>query len=245
MNNLYQKQILTQIEYAINKAKVIGDLTNPSLKGRFREILIRDLLEPLLPNDIGVVNGVILTHNNKQSKEQDIVIYDKQILPPILIEEKSGFFPIESALYTIEIKSILNSYELKKSYESALDLLSFNYLSGKYDGDKQIENDKILCSASTIFAFSSDLKSDSTNELLRYESIRKSVSSNLKDTSPAIKSFCILNRGCWAYNNIKGWQFSGTDNKYREVLLFLSVIMNSYHKIRENRGEPRLGHYLI
>ena len=37
MNKLYQKIIITQINYAIAKAEAIGDLKNPGLKGRLRK----------------------------------------------------------------------------------------------------------------------------------------------------------------------------------------------------------------
>lgn len=239
MNNLYQKIIIAKVKNAIACAEAIGDLNNPLLKGRFREILIKDLFIPLLPSDIGVGNGVIITYDNKQSKEQDIVIYDRQILPPLLMEQNKGIFPIESVMYSIEIKSILNSAELIKSHESALDLSTFKYLTGQYDSiDKPIKKYNTYCLNSVLFAFSSDLTGDINDEIKRYDRIRKS-------SFRALKAICILNKGYWYYKETKGWVTFKTDSQYMEILGFLSGIMNTYRLIRKSRFEPRLGHYII
>ncbi len=244
MNKLYKKQIVSKIDSAISKANAIGDLKNPGLKGKFREVLIRDLFEPLLPSDIGVGNGVILTYNDKQSKEQDIIIYDKQILPPVLIEKKSGLFPIESVLFTIEIKSEINAGELSKSIKSAIDLSSLEYVTGDYNGDVPITKKEILRSIPTIFAFSSDLKSDKVSELNRYHRINNDICKSFKINYPAIKCICILGKVCWVYNNGK-WVSIDADDDHMEVVSFLSLIMHTYKMISKSRGEPRLGNYLL
>ena len=119
MNNIYRDLILARIHAGIAAAEAVQNMKHKGLKGQLREIVIRDILRPLLPSDIGVGTGEIISYDNKQSREQDIVIFDKRILPPILAEQVHGIFPIESVLYTIEVKSILTANEIKKSHRSA------------------------------------------------------------------------------------------------------------------------------
>jgi len=237
MNKTYRNLILAKIKSVVEHAKAVGGIGNPALKGQLRESLIRDLFRPLLPADIGVGTGEIITSYDKKSKEQDIVIFDKQILPPILLEEKKGIFPVESVLYTIEVKSVLNSSELKKSHASALELFDFKYLTGLHAWGKPVPTD-IDRLNSTLFAFSSDLKSNKNEEIKRYNKIRK-------DDYPALKAICVLNKGYWYWKDNKEWDTFQYDYPYHEVVSFISGIMNSYYLIRETRRNPKFGEYLL
>jgi hypothetical protein len=98
MNTAYRDLILARVQAAIGAARASTGITHSGLKGQLREIVIRDLLRPLLPADVGVGTGLIISSDNQESKEQDILLYDKRILPPVVFEEYRGMFPIESVL---------------------------------------------------------------------------------------------------------------------------------------------------
>ena len=119
MNTVYREIIRARAEAAIGAARAVTGIGHTGLKGQLREIVIRDLLRPLFPSDIGLGTGVIITAANQQSQEQDVVVFDKSIVPPILLEGATGLFPIESVIYGIEIKSKLTATELKSSIDSA------------------------------------------------------------------------------------------------------------------------------
>src|SRR3989304_5727458 len=98
MNITYRDLVLARIKGVIEHAKATTTVQHQGLKGTLREILIRDLFRPLLPTDIGVGTGEIISAGGKKSRQQDVVIFDRRILPPILFEDFTGIFPVESVL---------------------------------------------------------------------------------------------------------------------------------------------------
>lgn len=49
----------------------------------YRERIVSDLLKPFLPSRLAVGTGFIITHQNKQSTQCDLIIYDKENTPVI------------------------------------------------------------------------------------------------------------------------------------------------------------------
>jgi len=77
------------------------------VKGRLRELVIDQLLRPVLPPSFGLGAGIIMDSHGNSSGEIDVVIFNKDILPPLLFNEREGVFPVEACLYAIEVKSTL------------------------------------------------------------------------------------------------------------------------------------------
>ena len=119
MNRAYHDQTLVRIKSGIAAAEAARRVTHQGLKGQLREIFIRQLLRPLLPVYIGLGTGQIISSHDKYSPQQDVVVYDTRLLPPFLADPSVGLFPIESVLYAIEVKSELNSAELRKAHQNA------------------------------------------------------------------------------------------------------------------------------
>src|ERR1017187_4156078 len=95
MNDLYRNLILARIRGAVTMAEAYAGIEHSLLKGELRETVIRELFRPLFPADIGVGTGVIVSaEENEQSPQQDVVIYDRSILPPLLAEVATGLFPL-------------------------------------------------------------------------------------------------------------------------------------------------------
>ena len=237
MNTVYRDLILARVQAAVAAAKAVTDITHKGLKGKLREIVVRDLLYPLLPSDVGLGTGEIISADNRQSKEQDVVIFDRRILPPILLEKSTGIFPIESVLYAIEVKTKITTDEIRTSHRSATELMGFRYQSGDYDQfDKPTEHivGKLI---SCVFAFDTDLTLEGKNEVERYDEIRGSE-------YPAIPVICVVGRGYWYWfqNKWKTWERT---YEFEEVVGFIAGVMNTYRMIAATRKEPRLGHYLI
>src|SRR5262245_11761145 len=119
MNKLYRDLILVHAEAAVSGARTAASINHPVLKGELCEIVMRDLLRPLLPADIALGTGVIVTANNIQSPQQDVLLIDRSIVPPVVFEGATGIFPIESVLLAIEIKKKLTARELRTSITNA------------------------------------------------------------------------------------------------------------------------------
>jgi len=99
MNVVYRDLILARAQAAIGAAKAATGVGHSGLKGQLREIVIRDLLRPLFPSDIGLGTGEIITADNQRSRQQDIVVFDKSIVPPVLLEGTTGVPSRVGALY--------------------------------------------------------------------------------------------------------------------------------------------------
>lgn len=104
MNTLYRGLILARARTAIDAARAVTGIGHQGLKGQLREIVVRDLLQPLFPSDVGLGTGEIITAFDQRSSQQDVVVFDRSIVPPILLEGTTGVFPVESVLFAIEIQ---------------------------------------------------------------------------------------------------------------------------------------------
>ena len=111
------------------KCLSIKDLQHNLSKGEFRELFVNDLLSNFLSTQFGVGSGVIVDSNGNQSKQVDIIIYDRRIIPPIIQNGNLGVYPIEGVLCIVEVKSNLTKEELEqteKNFEHLDKELSFN-----------------------------------------------------------------------------------------------------------------------
>jgi len=240
MESIYSTLTRSRIAAAVGAARALKGTEHKGLKGQLREIVIRDLLRPLFPADIGAGTGEVITADGHQSRQQDVVVFDRRILPPILFEQAYGFFPLESVLVCIEVKSNLTAGELRAAHRNALELESLctRGLAGSHDADDKPEATESRYLAPCLFAFGSDLTGRGKSEVERYDEIRAATA-----TDPALRAICVVGTGYWAWKS--GWgTFSDIDYPYGEVLAFVSVILNSYKVISQSRGEPRLGYYL-
>jgi hypothetical protein len=236
--NPYQAVLRSRIAAAIGEARAASSLTHPGLKGTILEILIGKLFKPLLPSDVGVGTGQIINaHNAAVSGQVDIVIYDQSILPPVLIDEKTGIFPIEAVLFAIEVKTKLTATELSKAHDAAKLLdTEFKYLPGLRDFYGKVVNHPFGKVESVILALESDLVENGLDEAKRYQSI-------YGDGEPFVRAICVAGRGHWSFRQNKWFRFKG-DDQFDEVLLFIGAIMNTYKTLALSRQYPKLGKYI-
>jgi hypothetical protein len=102
--------------------------------GGTREEIIKSLLSTVVPSSRKIATrGFILNANNKTSKEQDLIIYSAADTP-ILTLENTKFFPIETVVCVVQVKSVIQSKkELKKILEDLSEV-------------KKLRSDMGLCS---------------------------------------------------------------------------------------------------
>ncbi|MGX1198495.1 DUF6602 domain-containing protein [Parvibaculum sp. MBR-TMA-1.3b-4.2] len=114
------------LEYLQNLARrlvlefeVAGHAGTPGLVGAAREHPARAQLERILPGNVGVGSGIVVDSYGGQSKQQDVVIYEKHICPVFTYNDtpEATHFPVEGVIAVGEIKSTLNSATLKDAFE--------------------------------------------------------------------------------------------------------------------------------
>lgn len=237
MATVYRDMFRERVLTAVATARAAHRVSHAGLKGQMREILVRDLLRPLLPMYIGIGSGAVISHNGEQSPQQDIVIYDTRLLPPLMADPNLGLFPKESVLYCIEVKSKLTLEEIRKAHSAALKIKNLPLVSGHYDVDDIPQETQVLAVYPTLFAFDSDLTTGGQTEIERYNAL-------LAGSKPALLNICVVGRGFWAWFN-DHWEIGASSDSHEEVTLQLISIFNNYGKIALSRGLPRLEAYLL
>ena len=112
------------LEGIIAQASSLGPITNPTLKGELRELLIVDIFSRffLFP-DFGIGTGQIINQKEELSHQIDIIIYDKRILPPFVQYKNLGLYPAEAVIAIIEVKSQLSKENIIKTSKKNRKLL--------------------------------------------------------------------------------------------------------------------------
>lgn len=238
--NQYQEVLRGKISAAIAEARTASAFTHQGVKGKVLEILISKLFKPLLPSDIGIGTGQIVEQSGEMiSPEMDIVLYDRSIVPPILIDGNIGMFPIEAVLYTIEVKTTLTATDIASAHDAAKNLTEFRYIPGLKNPDGSDQHHSIEKVRSVVFSLNSDLTGSKLNEAARYEKIYKA-----KEEPPYIRAICVSGREYW-YDNGERWVSLQVREEYDEILSFIGGVTNTYKDIAKSRHHPLLGYYII
>ena len=91
-------------------------------RGAVRERIVTKFLRPFLPPCYGLDSGEVFSADGLQSAQIDIVIYDAIFSTILFRGEETCLFPAESVFGSIEVKSHLNSNELKASIDNIASL---------------------------------------------------------------------------------------------------------------------------
>ena len=113
---------LSHIEKALitNISEILGTVPHPGEKGSEIENKIREVLTSILPEKIGVSSGFVIDSDGNESKQMDIILYDKMNTPKIRSGDNGEIFPVELTYFCGEVKSILDSQALEDSFEKCL-----------------------------------------------------------------------------------------------------------------------------
>jgi hypothetical protein len=217
-NRLFRARLINSIRHAINEAGIVGSVQHPGLIGRYRELLAANILRPMLPMDYALGTGKIVDSIGSMTSEVDLVIFNRNAIPPILWSERDGIFPVESCLYAIEVKSRLSATEIQDSIakaRQALLLKQRNFYTPGYELSKTE-----LCFA--LFAFDSD-KESVEQEILRYCQY-----DSAGRTDPAVNVICVAGKSYGSFDPVtKQWRGrSGTD-EFDETIEFVAGLVNT------------------
>jgi len=94
-------------------------LSHPVAKGDASELEWIDMLSAYLPNRYCADKAFVIDYEGSISDQIDIVIYDRHYSPFILRQNGSTYIPAESVYVIIEVKSTLNSSNIKYAAKKA------------------------------------------------------------------------------------------------------------------------------
>jgi hypothetical protein len=148
---------------------------------------------PRFPSNFGDATGVIVSaHDERQSAQQDIIVFDRRILPPVLFEGGPAIIPAESVLATIEVKSTLNATELHKADENARSVSRLDLALDIETAtlDKGQPTGTVPYTPTLLFALESDLTGDGITEKQRYERM-------IGEKPPRLSAICVAGKASW------------------------------------------------
>jgi hypothetical protein len=240
------------IQLSLNEEKV----QHAGLRGRLRELLIDNILTPWLPPYVLSGTGTIIEAENlkRESTQDDIILFDKTLAPPILgsNNSKDGIFLFNSVLARIEVKSTATRGDMKDFAETSLEISKLNFTVGpnfraNYFGTFNL-----------FFAFKSDSDPDNKKpnfELKRLIDVMNEL--NIDPLSGVISMVCIVGKGFWKIGlkedgKSKTWQKLNSNDSLDQIAWFVGCVSNSCfnaHVQRQGREsdmslESGIGMYL-
>lgn len=234
------------------------NIQHMGLRGRFRELLIDNLLSPWLPPYAACGTGMVVDVKDhvRESTQDDIIIFDKSLVPSVLASTGApdGVFPLDGVLARIEVKSTLTRSALKDAIVAANEINKMEF-AGSSPGVFPLP-------INLVFAYKSDLKGNSIDELYRMLDLSKELGLHYSGACPELPSpisgLCVCNRGFWAYGNsdtIKTTSYLEAiiQQPYDELVMFVGAVSNSCfnnHIARQGRDpqkavEGGIGRYIL
>jgi hypothetical protein len=162
------KKFNNKITTLKNEFEVHKDIVHQGVKGGLNENELSSLIKDVIPQKYRLTKGVIENAGGEQSNETDLLIYDDEVLP-LYMKHDLTFVPVEAVKYNFEVKSKLDSTELKTTI-------------GKFERFKRLGGN----SPTVLFAFSSDMKGSELNRL------RKNDAGFF--INPVISVLCVSNK---------------------------------------------------
>ena len=132
-NALFEEQAETFISSFLATSKRVfidtntGKIYHTGEFGRYRETVTKDFLRFVIPRNVDIASGFIITSTNNRSTQCDIILFDKMVTPLYRDDDRQVFFPIETVCGIGEVKSTLS----KSEFTLALNKLARNKALGE------------------------------------------------------------------------------------------------------------------
>jgi hypothetical protein len=243
-NSLVHGSFELRVKAALANADHATAIRHPGLKGELREILVRELLQPLLPPTFAFGTGKIIDSQGGESDQIDVVIYDRAVLPPILFSERAldGLFPIEACVYAIEVKSKMTSDTWRKASANAASINRLTYLPTAAGPPRPVGVVPML------FAFKSNLSSSPSKDAERTR-WRKLVSTTTQQFEqgmlpvPAVRVVCIAGQGYGVWWPWQEYDWTRATVQHAEIINWFIGMANTLYQA-VGRPPSNFGHYL-
>lgn len=242
MNNYIRERLRADAAKLAAASAVEARTPHHGLRGRFRELLVQEILAPWLPAYARCGTGMIVDHSDRRRdhSQDDIIVFDQSLVPPVLVghDAVEGVFPFDGVLARIEVKSTLDANALRSSLEAAAEIRLMTFATA-------IEGRIWPHPISMLFAYGSDLAVDGPNdaEWQRLLRITKELdfhfSGPCHDVPSPLAGLCVLGRGAWAWGKRQTqtdhcWMMATRAAEYDEVL-FVGLLSNTCYEIHAQR----------
>ncbi len=138
---LFQQSISDEFRAVKNRVRNLIGHSHWGEEGRYKEIILMNMLKKLLPKHLSVGTGFVIGVNDLMTKQIDIIIYDNRF--PLIFSE--GDFVIcsnQNTVGIIEVKTkiYLNQIEtvIKKSHDNGM-IVGNNIFNGIFSYDNQLK----------------------------------------------------------------------------------------------------------
>lgn len=131
MNDIFYALFVEQVEifkssFLTTSRKVFYDEKSNSIFhngefGKYRETIVKEFLRFVIPRNLDISSGFVITSKNRKSTQCDIIIFDKTVTPLYHDGERQCFFPIESICGIGEVKSTLTKVDFIKTINKLAD----------------------------------------------------------------------------------------------------------------------------
>lgn len=123
----WYEETINQLSSLSQQRSKIG---HPRYRGDSREDDFLGLLKKILPSSVGISNGFATNEYATKSYEQDCLLLNKAITATFVRTGKAIYYPVESVLGSIEIKSKIDLSELRKIVLNCVSLKKLAYKLG-------------------------------------------------------------------------------------------------------------------
>lgn len=241
---MLQKAIRTATEHMRDLYELSGGVKQDGEKGAFREFFVAQLIRPFMPPHFGIGSGIVGDFWERQSRQSDVIIYDRRLLPPILLAGDRGIFPIDSVLAVIEVKSCLVARDYRLIVDAARHISPhdennnpqglFIKTLGKIVGEKGQRQATYPLYA--VFAYTSDAQDkDEISRLME----------QVPDSRDFVRLICVLDKGIWSFDAEKKEYYKHTDVAEENIgVRFLRQLLDRLEEVAKTRGEYRLRDWL-
>lgn len=193
MKTYVRDRVTVDAKHALELAEQQEALVHYGLRGRMRELIAQRILRPWFPPYIGCGTGTIIqgsVDETRTATQDDIIIFDRTLMPPILIEEiaAEGVFLNNSVLARIEVKSRLTAAEIEKFAKAAKEYSGTGFVVEGHSPALM----KMLKARSALLAMKSDTENAST-EITRY--VQGLEAASCPEAAASI--FCVTSNGLW------------------------------------------------
>src|SRR5208282_737330 len=196
MNDYVVNRVRAAAKYTLDLAEIEGRLPHKGLRGRFRELLIDNILAPWLPPYAQCGTGMIIAAENRvrQATQDDIIIYDRSLVPPVLASSShapEGVFLYNSVLARVEVKSTLTKADVGDFVSSSIEIAELKH--SVQPGVKTA----FTGAFNLLFAFSSDASGevDSDFQLRRLTDCMKEQGRD--PLCGVVSMLCVAKAGFW------------------------------------------------
>lgn len=106
------------IQSRINSLKELSDgfdaITHHTTKGTLRENGLIEFFKGIIPQKFSISSGIVCDSLGSMSNQTDFIVYDRDLLPPLLLSSDISLIPVDSVYLIAEIKSNLRTKDLKQ-----------------------------------------------------------------------------------------------------------------------------------